>query len=163
MLATLVTVSLVMFALIWYFRSALALGALSWSLAVGTLATFAFTELAIGHLNLATAFLSSIVIGNGIIGACAGFIFPFPARTALVVGAGLGERAAERERVAGAGQCHVRDGGPHRPLVGVRAADPPAQQEQLGEELLPHLLALRGERVGWGHADHSSRRNAIAA
>jgi len=65
-LATLVTVSLVMLALIWYFRSALAVGALSWSLAIGTLATFAFTRLAIGHLNLATAFLSSIVIGNGI-------------------------------------------------------------------------------------------------
>jgi predicted RND superfamily exporter protein len=66
LLATLVTVSLVMLALIWFFRSPLAVGALSWSLAVGTVATFAFTELAIGHLNLATAFLSSIVIGNGI-------------------------------------------------------------------------------------------------
>ncbi|HEY0992119.1 MAG TPA: MMPL family transporter, partial [Kofleriaceae bacterium] len=66
MLATLVTVSLVLLALTWFFRSALAVGALSWSLAVGTLATFAFTEIAIGHLNLATAFLSSIVIGNGI-------------------------------------------------------------------------------------------------
>jgi hypothetical protein len=66
LLATLLTVTLVMIALIWFFRSALAVGALSWSLAVGTLATFAFTELAIGHLNLATAFLSSIVIGNGI-------------------------------------------------------------------------------------------------
>ena len=66
LLATLVTVSLVMLALIWFFRSALAVGALSWSLAIGTLATFAFTWVAIGHLNLATAFLSSIVIGNGI-------------------------------------------------------------------------------------------------
>ena len=65
-LATVVTVSLVMLALIWFFRSALAVGALSWSLATGTLATFAFTYLVIGHLNLATAFLSSIVIGNGI-------------------------------------------------------------------------------------------------
>ena len=65
-LATGVTVSLVMLVLIWFFRSALAVGALSWSLAVGTVATFAFTDLAIGHLNLATAFLSSIVIGNGI-------------------------------------------------------------------------------------------------
>ncbi|HEX4421291.1 MAG TPA: MMPL family transporter, partial [Kofleriaceae bacterium] len=61
-----VTVTLVMLALGWYFRSALAVGALSWSLAVGVVATFAFTKLAIGHLNLATAFLSSIVIGNGI-------------------------------------------------------------------------------------------------
>jgi predicted RND superfamily exporter protein len=66
LLATLMTVTLVLAALIWFFRSALAVGALSWSLAIGTIATFAFTELAIGHLNLATAFLSSIVIGNGI-------------------------------------------------------------------------------------------------
>ena len=57
---------LVLLALLWFFRSALAVGALSWSLTVGTLATFAFAKLAIGHLNLATAFLSSIVIGNGI-------------------------------------------------------------------------------------------------
>lgn len=64
--ATLVTVGLVLIALVWFFRSALAVGALSWSLAVGTLATFAVTRLTIGHLNLATAFLSSIVIGNGI-------------------------------------------------------------------------------------------------
>jgi predicted RND superfamily exporter protein len=66
LLATLVTVVLVLLALIWFFRSALAVGALSWSLAVGTLTTFAVTWIAIGHLNLATAFLSSIVIGNGI-------------------------------------------------------------------------------------------------
>jgi predicted RND superfamily exporter protein len=66
LLATLATVSLVLLALFWFFRSPLAVGALSWSLAVGTLATFAFTDLVIGHLNLATAFLSSIVIGNGI-------------------------------------------------------------------------------------------------
>lgn len=66
MLATAVTVALVLLALSWFFRSSLAVGALSWSLTVGTIATFGFTELAIGHLNLATAFLSSIVIGNGI-------------------------------------------------------------------------------------------------
>jgi hypothetical protein len=66
LMATIVTVTLVLVALVWFFRSALAIGALSWSLMVGTVATFAFTRLAIGHLNLATAFLSSIVIGNGI-------------------------------------------------------------------------------------------------
>jgi len=64
--ATLVTVALVLLALVWYFRSALAIGALSWSLTVGTLATFAFAKLTLGYLNAATAFLSSIVIGNGI-------------------------------------------------------------------------------------------------
>ncbi|MBC7975640.1 MAG: MMPL family transporter, partial [Myxococcales bacterium] len=66
LLATLLTVVLVVLALLWFFRSLLALGALSWALTVGTVATFAFTKLAIGHLNLATAFLSSIVIGNGV-------------------------------------------------------------------------------------------------
>jgi hypothetical protein len=64
--ATAVTVVLVLLALGWYFRSALAIGALSWSLVVGTVATFAFTKLVLGYLNVATAFLSSIVIGNGI-------------------------------------------------------------------------------------------------
>ncbi len=64
--ATAVTVVLVLVALFWYVRAPLAIGAMSWSLVVGTIATFAFTRLAIGHLNLATAFLSSIVIGNGI-------------------------------------------------------------------------------------------------
>ncbi len=64
--ATLVTVVLVLLALGWYFRSALAIGALSWSLTVGTIATFAFAKLTLGYLNAATAFLSSIVIGNGI-------------------------------------------------------------------------------------------------
>ena len=64
--ATLVTVVLVMIALIWYFRSVLAIGALSWSLTFGVILTFAFAKLSLGYLNAATAFLSSIVIGNGI-------------------------------------------------------------------------------------------------
>ena len=64
--ATAVTVVLVLLAMAWFFRSALAVGALSWSLVVGTVATFAFTKLTIGYLNAASAFLSSIVIGNGI-------------------------------------------------------------------------------------------------
>ncbi len=64
--ATVVTVLLVLVALVWYFRSVLAIGALSWALVVGTLVTFAFAKLALGYLNAATAFLSSIVIGNGI-------------------------------------------------------------------------------------------------
>jgi uncharacterized protein len=64
--STLVTIVLVVGALLLYYRSALAVGALSWSLTVGVAATFAFTRIAIGHLNLASAFLSSIVIGNGI-------------------------------------------------------------------------------------------------
>jgi uncharacterized protein len=66
LIATCVTMAAVLAALLFYFRSAAAVLALSWSLTVGVLATFAFTELVIGHLNIASAFLSSIVIGNGI-------------------------------------------------------------------------------------------------
>ncbi|HTJ46850.1 MAG TPA: MMPL family transporter [Kofleriaceae bacterium] len=66
LIATLVTIGLVGLALLLFYRSILTVGALSWSLMVGTIATFALTRGTIGHLNLATAFLSSIVIGNGI-------------------------------------------------------------------------------------------------
>jgi hypothetical protein len=66
MLAVGATVVLVLLGLLWFYRSVLVVGALSWSLVVGTAATFAFARVAVGHLNLATAFLSSIVIGNGI-------------------------------------------------------------------------------------------------
>jgi uncharacterized protein len=66
LIATLLTVTVVAAGLLLYFRSVVALAALFFSLAVGTVATFAFTRLTIGHLNLATAFLSSIVVGNGI-------------------------------------------------------------------------------------------------
>ncbi len=66
LLSTLLTVLLCLGALLLYYRSAVGVAAQLWSLAVGTLATFAFTLATIGHLNIATAFLSSIVIGNGI-------------------------------------------------------------------------------------------------
>jgi predicted RND superfamily exporter protein len=66
LLSTLATAVLVLGALLLFYRSALAVGALAWALSVGVLGTFAFTFLAIGHLNIASAFLSSIVIGNGI-------------------------------------------------------------------------------------------------
>ena len=64
--ATLLTLAAVLAALLLYFRSLAGVLALGWSLTVGTLVAFAFTELTIGHLNIASAFLSSIVIGNGI-------------------------------------------------------------------------------------------------
>ena len=65
-IATLLTLVAVLAALLLYFRSLAGVLALGWSLTVGALAAFAFTELTIGHLNIASAFLSSIVIGNGI-------------------------------------------------------------------------------------------------
>jgi predicted RND superfamily exporter protein len=65
-LALLLTVLVVGGSMLLYFRSASALAALLGALAVGTLATFGFVRLTIGHLNSVTAFLSSIVVGNGI-------------------------------------------------------------------------------------------------
>jgi hypothetical protein len=64
--ATVLTVVVVALGLFLYFRSVLGLVALFFSMAVGTMVTFALTRLIIGHLNLATAFLSPIVVGNGI-------------------------------------------------------------------------------------------------
>ena len=66
LLAVAATVTLVLAGLLVFYRSLFVVGALSWALLVGTLATFAFARVAVGHLNLATAFLSSIVAGNGI-------------------------------------------------------------------------------------------------
>jgi predicted RND superfamily exporter protein len=65
-LALLLTVLVVGASLLFYFRSPAALAALLGSLAAGTLATFGVVRLTIGHLNSVTAFLSSIVVGNGI-------------------------------------------------------------------------------------------------
>lgn len=65
-LAAIITVVLCALALFLYFRSLLPVGAVLWSLAVGTLATFGCAKLLIGHLNMVTAFLAAIVVGNGI-------------------------------------------------------------------------------------------------
>jgi predicted RND superfamily exporter protein len=66
LLAICITVGLVAAGILLYFRTIRGVGALMWALTVGTVLTFAVTKLTIGHLNLATAFLSSIVVGNGI-------------------------------------------------------------------------------------------------
>jgi len=65
--ATLFTVVIVAVGLLLFFAgSPAAVVALLGALAIGALCTFAFARLAIGHLNLATAFLAPIVVGNGI-------------------------------------------------------------------------------------------------
>ena len=64
--ATVVTVLgvfVVIFLFFWRLRSIAVIG---FSLAVPVLVTFAFAELAVDYLNTSTAFLGSIVIGNGI-------------------------------------------------------------------------------------------------
>jgi len=64
--ATIFTVVIVALGMLLFFRSTVGVAALLAALALGSLVTFAFTRLAVGHLNLATAFLAPIVVGNGI-------------------------------------------------------------------------------------------------
>lgn len=64
--AGLITLGLVGLAVLLYFRSRRLVATIVWSLAVGVLATLGLTWLLIGHLNIMSAFLTAIVIGNGI-------------------------------------------------------------------------------------------------
>ena len=65
--ATVFTVVIVAVGLLLFFGgSTAAVAALLGALAIGAVCTFAFARLAVGHLNLATAFLAPIVVGNGI-------------------------------------------------------------------------------------------------
>jgi uncharacterized protein len=64
--SALITVILCALALLYYYRSGKVVLAMLWALAVGVLATFAVAKLAIGHLNVMTAFLAAIVVGNGL-------------------------------------------------------------------------------------------------
>jgi predicted RND superfamily exporter protein len=61
-----VGIVLVLLVLIIFFRTPVPLIALGAAIAVGCSLTFGLTELVLGHLNVATAFLFSIVAGNGI-------------------------------------------------------------------------------------------------
>ena len=64
--ATLFTVVIVALGMLLFFRSTAAVVSLLGALALGAVVTFAFARLGVGHLNLATAFLAPIVVGNGI-------------------------------------------------------------------------------------------------
>ncbi len=64
--ATIFTTAIVALGLLLFFGAAAPVVALLGVLTVGALVTFAFAFLSIGHLNLATAFLAPIVVGNGI-------------------------------------------------------------------------------------------------
>jgi len=64
--ATLFTVVIVALGMLLFFRSTTAVASLLAALALGAVVTFAFARLGVGHLNLATAFLAPIVVGNGI-------------------------------------------------------------------------------------------------
>lgn len=65
-MAGVITMLLCGVALILYFRSMLVVLATLWALIVGVLATLGVTWASIGHLNVMSAFLTAIVIGNGI-------------------------------------------------------------------------------------------------
>jgi predicted RND superfamily exporter protein len=61
-----VGVALVLAVVVLFFRTPRALLALGVSIAAGTGLTFGLTGIVLGHLNVATAFLFSIVAGNGV-------------------------------------------------------------------------------------------------
>jgi len=58
--------ALVLAVVLLHFRSLMAVVALGLAVGAGCAMTFGVTELALGHLNVATAFLFSIVMGNGV-------------------------------------------------------------------------------------------------
>ncbi len=59
-------VALVLLAVVFYFLRVRAVVVMAVTILVGLVWTFGLTQLVIGHLNMATAFLFSIVAGNGI-------------------------------------------------------------------------------------------------
>jgi len=59
-------VMMVLGVVLLFYRTLRALVALGVTIAVGCAATFGVTQLTLGHLNVATAFLLSIVAGNGV-------------------------------------------------------------------------------------------------
>jgi len=65
-LSTVIVIVFVLLALWIYFRRWSAIAAIFGSLAVGCAVTFGISYFLVGHLNANTAFLGSIVVGNGI-------------------------------------------------------------------------------------------------
>jgi predicted RND superfamily exporter protein len=65
-LSAITTVVLCALGLIFYYRSMYIVLAILWALLVGVAATFAMAWGSVGHLNVMTAFLFAIVVGNGV-------------------------------------------------------------------------------------------------
>lgn len=65
-LSVIITVLLCAIGLLLYYRSGRVVLAMLWALSVGVAATFAMAWAMVGHLNVMTAFLFAIVVGNGI-------------------------------------------------------------------------------------------------
>ena len=89
-------------------------------------------------------------------------IASWPAMMSWLFGAGSGRPLAHRQRVAGAVEGDVGHGGPHRPLVGVGAADPAAEQEELGEELLAHCWRFAAKGLEFMNGHSCRRSHAVA-
>ena len=96
-LSVVITVVLCAIGLLLYYRSGRLVLAILLALAVGVAATFAMARIAVGHLNVMTAFLFAIVIGNGI---NAGMLLV--ARYLEELRAGKDARAAVAAAMAGA-------------------------------------------------------------
>ncbi len=64
--SAILTLLLCAIGIFFYYRSVWAVGALLWALVVGVAGTVAFTASTIGHLNIMSAFLAAIVVGNGL-------------------------------------------------------------------------------------------------
>ncbi len=94
--AAVLTLVLCALALMFYYRSGRIVLATLWSLAIGVAATFAIARGMVGHLNVMTAFLFAIVIGNGI-----NFGLIVAARYLEEVRAGVDPRAAVPVAIAG--------------------------------------------------------------
>ncbi len=128
--ATIFTTAIVALGLLLFFGAAAPVGALLGALTVGALVTFAFAFFSIGHLNLATAFLAPIVVGNGI-------NFGIILLGALLRGAEARGRPGRRPRGGGAGELR-RDAGGGADGVGVvRVA---------ADDAVPRLPPLRRDR-----------------
>jgi uncharacterized protein len=96
LLAAAVTVVLCALGLMFYYGSGRVELAILWALGVGVAATFAMAKLIVGHLNVMTAFLFAIVIGNGI-----NFSMIYAARYLEELRAGHDARAALPRALSG--------------------------------------------------------------
>jgi uncharacterized protein len=94
--AAVLTLVLCAVALLLYYRSGRMVLAILWSLGIGVAATFAIARVMVGHLNVMTAFLFAIVIGNGI-----NFGMIVAARYLEELRSGLDPRAAVPAAMAG--------------------------------------------------------------
>jgi uncharacterized protein len=96
-LSAIATVVLVALGLLFYYRSGRVVLAILYALLVGVSATFAMAWATVGHLNVMTAFLFAIVVGNGI---NAGMLLA--ARYLEELRAGHDPRAGLQHAIAGA-------------------------------------------------------------